>query len=152
VTAVAYYPAAFHVPLKLDPSARLRGWKQLGKEVSAIQADISGQGNLFIFSDSYQVSSELAFYVKDHPVTYCANLGRRMNQYDLWPGFENLIHYNGIFVTIGDTELDPRIGNAFRGHEKHLLKVYDKGRPLREYSIFVCRDFKGMTREATGSY
>ncbi|HTR45724.1 MAG TPA: glycosyltransferase family 39 protein [Thermodesulfovibrionales bacterium] len=152
VTAVAYYPAAFHVPVKLDPSARLRGWKELGKEVSAIQADISGQGNLFIFSDSYQVSSELAFYVKDHPVTYCANLGRRMNQYDLWPGFETLVHYNGIFVTIGDTELDPKIRDAFQGYEKRLLKVYEKGRPLREYSIFVCRDFKGMTREATGSY
>ena len=41
----------------------------------------------------------MAFYVKGNPFTYCINLGRRMNQYDLWPGFENFIGYNAIFVS-----------------------------------------------------
>lgn len=37
--------------------------------------------DVFKFSDKYQVSSELAFYMKQKPVTYCVNLGRRINQY-----------------------------------------------------------------------
>jgi len=152
LTAVAHFPATFSIPVKLDPSARLRGWQELGNEVAAIYSAMAGTGKVFIFSDSYQTSSELAFYVKGHPVTYCANLGRRMNQYDLWPGFHHLIHYDGIFVTIGDVDLDPRIREAFQAFDKRLLKVNDKGRPLREYSIFICRDFRGMRKEAIGSY
>jgi len=152
LTAVAHYPSNFHLPLKLDPSARLKGWNNLGKEVYALYSGMQEKGKVFIFSDSYQVSSELAFYVKGHPITYCVNLGRRMNQYDLWPDFRNFIHSHGIFVTIGDTELNPRIRDAFHGHEKRLLKVYDKGRLLRQYSIFICYDFKGMAKEELGKY
>ena len=73
-----------------------------GEEVSTIYEQMSSRRPVFIFSDKYQVSSELAFYVKGHPVTYCINLGRRMNQYDFWPGFDNLLHYDAIFVRTGD--------------------------------------------------
>ena len=152
VVSVAFYPSKFHIPLKLDPSARLRGWKELGKEISAIEADMRKKGDVFIFSDAYQVSSEIAFYAKGHPVTYCVNLGRRMNQYDLWPDFHTRIHENGIFVTIDDTGLHPKIQDAFHGCEKRLLKVYDEDRLLREYSIFMCSDFRGMTQEPIGSF
>lgn len=152
LTAVAHYPSKFHLPVKLDPSARLKGWNDLGKEVDGIYSDMREKGQVFIFSDSYQISSELAFYVKGHPITYCVNLGRRMNQYDLWPDFGNFIHSNGIFVTIGDTELNPGIRSAFHGYEKRLLKVYDKDRLLREFSIFLCYDFQGMTKETIGKY
>lgn len=152
LTAVAHYPSKFHLPVKLDPSARLKGWDDLGKEVHGIYSDMREKGQVFIFSDSYQISSELAFYVAGHPITYCVNLGRRMNQYDLWPDFGNFIHSNGIFVTIGDTELNPGIRSAFHGYEKRLLKVYDKDRLLREFSIFLCYDFQGMTKETIGKY
>lgn len=153
-TAVAHYPSKFHLPVKLDPSARLRGWEELGREVSAVYDAMlkEGQENVFIFSERYQVSSELAFYVKGHPITYCASLGRRMNQYDLWPSFENLVHYNAVFVTIGDTELPYEIKNAFNGYEKRMFKAYDKGRLLRDYSIFICRDFKGLKKERITHY
>lgn len=154
VTAIAHYPSKFHLPLKLDTTARLRGWSGLGKEVSSIWREMEGRGDVFIFSDSYQVASELAFYMEGHPVTYCADLGRRMNQYDLWPGFNDLIHYNGIFVTIGDTELHPRVKDAFHSCEKRRFQSYDKERLLRQYSIFLCHDFKGMEmeKEKTGKY
>ncbi len=152
VTSAAYYPSKFHVPLKLDPSARLRGWNELGKKVTAIYDDMSADDNVFIFSDSYHVSSELAFYVRGHPVTYCVNLGRRMNQYDLWPGVDRLMHYDGIFVTINDAELPGRIREACKDHEKYLYKIYERDKELRAYSLFVCRDFKGMNEEPIKEY
>ncbi|MBM4129068.1 MAG: phosphatase PAP2 family protein, partial [Nitrospira sp.] len=98
VTSIAHFPSLLNLPQKQDPTSRLRGWKELGAEVTKIYEEMSAAGPVFIFSDRYQVSSEVAFYVKGHPITYCINLGRRMNQYDLWPGFNNLLHHNAIFV------------------------------------------------------
>ncbi|MEJ2324984.1 MAG: glycosyltransferase family 39 protein, partial [Nitrospirota bacterium] len=77
VTAVSYYPSLVNLPPRLDPTKKVKGWAPLGEEVSRIMKGLGGP--LFVFSDSYQVSSELAFYVEGHPVTYCINLGRRMN-------------------------------------------------------------------------
>lgn len=152
LTVVAHYPSKFHLPPKLDPSSRLRGWNDLGRQIQEYHEEMQKRGNVFIFSDSYQTASELAFYVKGHPATYCVNLGRRMNQYDLWPGFHNLIHYNGIFVTIGDVELHPRIGDAFQSCERRVVKVHDKERILREFTVFLCYDFKGIGKEPIGRY
>ncbi|HXX81054.1 MAG TPA: glycosyltransferase family 39 protein, partial [Thermodesulfovibrionales bacterium] len=62
VAAVAHYPSKFHIPVGLDPSSRLRGWKDLGRQVSDFRDEIPEGEKAFIFSDSYQISSELAFY------------------------------------------------------------------------------------------
>jgi undecaprenyl-diphosphatase len=152
VTVVAHYPSKFYLPLKFDPSSRLRGWNDLGRQIRELHDEMQEKGNVFIFSDSYQLASELAFSVTGHPVTYCVNLGRRMNQYDLWPDFHNLIHYDGIFVTIGDAELHPRIRDAFESYEKRVVKVRDKERILREYTVFLCYDFRGIAREVMRKY
>jgi undecaprenyl-diphosphatase len=155
VSAAAYYPAYFGIPPALDPSSRLRGWNALGQEVSLIR---EGMGErVFVFSDSYRVSSELAFYVKGKPITYCANTGRRMNQYDLWPGFEGLMHYNAVFVKIDDSDMPAELKEAFKSCGKRLFTVYNdkkgtEGVKLRDYSIFLCYDFKGMGKRPPESY
>ncbi len=150
VTAAAYYPSKFHVPLRLDPSSRLRGWKELGKEADVLYHGLGA--NAFVFSDNYQIASELAFYMEGHPVTYCVNIGRRMNQYDLWPKLNGLMHSDSVFVTIADARLSPVISDAFGECRKNLFPVYEKGRLLRQYSLFVCRDFRGIEEKAIRSY
>lgn len=151
LTFISHYPPSF-LPVKLDPSSRLKGWKSLGKEVSLIYEEMKKEGDVFIFSDRYQVSSELAFYVRGNPVTYCVNLGRRMNQYDLWPGFDNLVHYNAIFVTIGRIELPSKIREGFERCEGRVFEARKGNKVIREYSIFSCYDFKGMEEERIRSY
>jgi undecaprenyl-diphosphatase len=152
LTVVAHYPSKFHLPQRLDPSSRLRGWSDLGKQVHELYDETKEKGSVFISSDSYQIASELAFYVERHPVTYCMNIGRRMNQYDLWTGFQNLVHYNGIFVTIGDAEIPPGIGAAFQSCEKRALKVSDRGRVLRKHTAFLCYNFRGIKEEQIRRY
>ncbi|MCE5194473.1 MAG: glycosyltransferase family 39 protein [Nitrospiraceae bacterium] len=151
-TAFAHYSQVLKLPVKLDPSSRIIGWKELGKEVSVISEELSKKGDFFIFSDRYQVTSELAFYVKGRPVTYCINLGRRMNQYDLWPGFENFIHSNAIFVTIDEIAMPDALLKGFAKCEKKLLTVNVKGRAIRKYTIFACNDFKGIQKQRITSY
>lgn len=137
-----HFPNLLGLPPQLDPSARLRGWKELGNRVSEISGEMRKMGPLFIVSDKYQVSSLLAFYTEGNPVTYCVNLGRRMNQYDLWPGFNEFVHYNAIFVTIGNHR-DNEFLQRFSECHGEILSVRE-----RQYSIFKCFDFKGMQKKA----
>ncbi|MEW6001376.1 MAG: glycosyltransferase family 39 protein [Nitrospirota bacterium] len=152
VTSLAHYPSILNLPVKKDPTSRLLGWKEIGEEISKIYEKMSAEGPVFIFSDKYQVSSELAFYVRGHPITYCINLGRRMNQYDLWPGFYDLIHHDAIFVKMEDTEVPEKVEKAFSKIEKRLFTACSKNKKIRDYSIFLCYDFKGLKEEKPRSY
>jgi undecaprenyl-diphosphatase len=148
VTAAAHYPSLLGLPVKLDPTVRLRGWKELGTEVTGIYHQMSLTHPVFIFSDKYQIASELAFYVHGHPITYCVNLNRRMNQYDLWPGFNNLTGYDAIFVREGDTQLPEKIASVFGRVEKKVFTAYTKQHvKIRDYSLFLCYDFKGLAED-----
>ena len=150
ITVVAHYPFLIRLKPKFDPSARLRGWHQLGQEVSRIARKLGDR--YFIFSDRYQVTAELAFYVSGNPRTYCVNLGRRMNQYDLWPGFHQLRGYNAIFVKIGKSSLPEKLKGVFDSCERSVLTVTEHGYVLRTYSIFVCRNFHGMKRQVPNRF
>ena len=153
VTALAHYPSVLNLPVHMDPTARLRGWKDLGKEVSRYYEQMQRSQSVFIFSDRYQVSSELAFYVKGNPTTYCINLGRRMNQYDLWPGFHDRLQNDAIFVRKGDRKIPDKIANAFSNVEKRVYKAYTNGHvTAKDYSIFLCHDFKGFEEKRPVKY
>jgi undecaprenyl-diphosphatase len=156
VTTVAYYPSVLKLPPKLDPTARLRGWRELGREVSKVKEELGNDAKVVIISDSYQVASELAFYVKGQPTTYCINLGRRMNQYDLWAdlgeaagltgwqGHTNPYNTKAIFVRIGDAEVPPALAQASGHCTRRLLRVEESGKRLREYTLAICEGFRGI--------
>jgi len=136
-------------PPEKNPLKKLRGWKELGREVSKLSDEI--EKPFFIFSDHYMTVSELAFYVEGHPTTYCVNLGRRMNQYDIWPGFNDLIHYNAIYVT--KRKMSPKLAQAFERYEKKSVVLYDeRGRVITEFAAFLCYDFQGMEVKKPASF
>jgi len=157
-TAAMHFPDLLRLPPKMDPTVRIRGWKDLGSRVTAVYDSMPPESAVFVFSDSYAIASELAFYVKGHPRTYCINLGRRMNQYDLWPdmnqereairtrdGPGRPIH--GIFVRAGEAEIPGDVARAFGSWEKRVVWAESRGRVIKEYSLFVCFDFKGLRTE-----
>ena len=157
LTSISHYPSITGLPQKLDPTARLMGWKALGQEVTSLSGQMAKQGYLALFSDSYQIASELAFYVDGHPPAFSINLGRRMDQYDLWPDINDwatkLRHQNaaplinGIFVTYGNEDMPPIVAQAFDHFEKKIFRVYKHDRILREYSIFICYNFRNIKIE-----
>jgi len=144
VTLFAHYPSALRLPDKLDPSTRLAGWKELGKEASVLYKDVSQKSPAFVFSDSYQVASELAFYMDGNPVTYCANAGRRMNQYDLWPGFETLKGQNALFVRAKEKGLPGEVARAFSRCDRQVITVTTIKKKTMKFTIFSCYDFTGF--------
>ncbi|MFO0753645.1 MAG: glycosyltransferase family 39 protein [Thermodesulfovibrionales bacterium] len=165
VFSVSHYPSLLKMPPKKDPSSRLRGWRALGKEVTRMHTDLSRKGPVLLFSDSYQVASELAFYVEGHPRTFALNLGRRMNQYDLWPdmnaeartirrraGTSSADMMNGIFVTIGRKELPREVAGAFDSCEMKTVAVTEREYLLREYTLFVCYNFRSLERAKPATF
>ncbi|MDR2161061.1 MAG: glycosyltransferase family 39 protein [Desulfovibrio sp.] len=73
------------LPEFLDPTLRLKGWSDLGRELDSLRQAMPRPEEVFFFSDSYGVAAELAFYIPGRPVVFCADFGRRLNQYDFWP-------------------------------------------------------------------
>ncbi len=144
-TLFAHVPSLLRLPEEFDPSMRLVGWKELGEEASVLYKDMSVKGPVFVFSDSYQVASELAFYMKDNPVTYCVNLGRRMNQYDLWPGFESLKGQNAIFIRSRERSSFPdQVVRAFNSCDHRVTVVKTRMKKTLKFSVSACYDFKGF--------
>jgi undecaprenyl-diphosphatase len=136
--------AGVRVPPRLDlVSKRLRGWPELGQAVGEIMS--RGSGAPFVASDRYQIASQLAFYVPGQPTVYNANFGRRMNQYDIWGGWDKLVGRDGVFVMYGAVDPPDDLRAAFRTVERvrTLVISYD-GRPLHTFSIFYGQGFGGF--------
>jgi undecaprenyl-diphosphatase len=152
ITIFAYFPSILHLPQEKDPTSRLVGWKELGQEVTMICREMAKSAPVFIFSDRYQVSSELAFYMDSHPATYCINLGRRMNQYDLWPGFENFIGHHAIFVRKDIQDLPETVKNAFDNCDQNIVTLENRQKKTMKFTIFKCYNFNGMKMKQTESF
>ncbi len=156
-TLLSYTLTYLNLPAHYDPSSRLKGWKELGQKVSEVKRELESSGKVIIFSDRYQISSELAFYVKGNPKVYCINLGRRMNQYDLWESInsEILLNHkiNGIFVIFGIKNEPPHeVSSAFDSCIAEPFTVFRKRVKIRDYTLFKCYNFKGMNLKKPETY
>lgn len=135
--------AGVRVPPRLDPiSRRVEGWDEAGERIGQIYAELARRGPTFLASDRYQIASELAFYVPGHPRTYVFNLGRRMNQYDLWNGWGALRGRDALVVTYGQDGVPAPLWPAFREiQDLGTLTVRRHGVPVQTFTLFHGRGF-----------
>ncbi len=160
VTFVGHFPASpgwlgAPLPPRLDPTRRLRGWKDLGRRAGDVYLEMRKTRPTFIFSDSYQVASELMFYVPGHPKAYSIALGRRMNQFDLWGGTAEVIGWDAVFVTADSDEPPIEVIRSFNRIERRPVNgdaVHAEGRVAHPWSIFRCYGFKGFPPLQTYGY
>jgi len=150
-TALAYFPGTLHaigihLPPRLDPTTRLQGWRELGEGVGAVRASQQDGASLFVLSDRYQITSELAFYVPGQPIVYNFAVGRRTTQYEVWGGLDGLRGRSGLFVTYGPWDAPEHIRQACPALRRlALVPVSAHGRPLETFSVFRCDDFQPPT-------
>jgi 4-amino-4-deoxy-L-arabinose transferase-like glycosyltransferase len=140
------------IPASVDLVAkRLRGWPELGQAVGEVMREAPQPP--FLMSDRYQLASELAFYVPGQPRVFNPNLGRRMNQYDLWGGWEALRGRDGLLVVYGTLETPTALREAFAQVELvRQVPIRQDGRLLRTFTIFRGRDFLGFPPRAFDGY
>ncbi|MCG6553082.1 MAG: glycosyltransferase family 39 protein [Candidatus Magnetominusculus sp. LBB02] len=169
VTIVGHFPAVLRLDPDKDPAARLRGWQQFGTEITTVYDKLKQEGGalengteVLLVSDKYQITAQMAFYTKGNPLVYCINLGRRENEYDMWPGInEDAIkikkaapnrRIDALFATDGSQPVSTVVEAAFDRCEKIPFTVYENGQILREYSIFKCYNFKGIREVMPTTY
>lgn len=72
----------------LDPTKRLKGWKELGLEAGRLYNGLPDKEKTFILATKRQIVSELAFYMPSQPWVYhwAGSPKRIKSQYEIWPG------------------------------------------------------------------
>jgi undecaprenyl-diphosphatase len=130
-------------PPDADPFGRIKGWRTLAKAVDTLAVEMPRPP--FLLSDRYQISSELAFYVAGQPYTYNVNLGRRLNQYDLWNGLPTLAGQDAIYVQPESAELPQALRASFQTCDTGQAVIIEEwGRELKRFYLFQCLGFSGI--------
>lgn len=143
--------AGINLQAKYDPTARLKGWRELGDRLSELYGPMAAKNHTFIFSDTYQTASEAAFYTKGNPRTYNVNIGRRKNQYDFWPGFESFVGSDAIYIQRNNKKIARPVMEACKEVvQDPPLPIYKNGFLANTFYIFRCYGFKGMTSRPEG--
>ena len=143
------------LPEKYNPLARLKGWEDLGRRVGEVRGAMPDPQKVFVFSDAYDVTAQLAFYVPGQPVAFCADFGRRLNQYDFWPGPEDRKGWDAIFVRRRPfVAPPPQLKAMFREvGQPETYRSTHRGGPGRTFGILVLKGFTGeWPRESRGIY
>ncbi len=149
---------------KYDPSARLRGWSELGKAVREVLQEQRSLGrDPFILSDYYMDASEIAFYCPENPTVYCAQsaMGNRLCQYDLWrpnPLGDPDAFVGRPCIYIGAIKPELTAGT----HEVHAplpglrvvreVEYLVQGQRIQYWAIAVCDSFSGFETVNHGKY
>jgi 4-amino-4-deoxy-L-arabinose transferase-like glycosyltransferase len=148
IVAAGHAPDRLGVPARLDPTTRLHGWAELGSAVTGLRASMARPERTLLLSDQYQITSELAFYVSGHPPAYNLNLGRRLNQYDLWAGPSTHLGWDALYVEEGARPLDPRVTAAFeRVDAPRVVDIRRAGRVVRSFTVYPSYGFRGIADE-----
>ena len=147
--AIGHVIGRLDLPRRLDPTARLRGWAELGRAVGITVERMPDPRRTFLVSSRYQVTSELAFYVPGRPPAYNFNLGRRLNQYDFWEGPDSRLGWDAVYVEEGADELDRRVRAAFARVDPPIVLEITRGeRVIRVFSLHRAYGFRGAPMPA----
>lgn len=91
----------------LDPTARIRGWSQLARDVDAVRRELPDGNALTLVTQSHRfMASELAFYLHDRPRVYLYNANPKSveSQYDLWETPTAHLGEDALIIIQGDPQ------------------------------------------------
>jgi len=132
----------FGIPGKNLTTKKLVGWSDLAERVSILRNENGGK--LEIAAESYDLSSTLAFYLKDPGKILCGVFtDRRMNQYDLWGGWEKNVGKNFLIVTkesTGKERVKPYFSQV-RQIDKVIINY--AGSEIQQFNIYLAEGYNG---------
>src|SRR5262249_34051331 len=136
MTMVLHNTELLHLPSKLDPQRRAKGWADFAAHVQ--RARMAHRANVLI-GNHYSQASMMAFYLPDRPVTYLPPEPYGPSQFSLWPSYNLGPDPRALFVT-NSMEPPPK---ALQG-ECTTIQIVDDfwsqyhGRPMTHFRIYLC--------------
>lgn len=158
VTVLIYLSPLAPVPEQYNMTNRLKGWASLGGEIGRLmQTQFENPDRVFVFSNKYDLTAELAFYTPGQPITY--NIwsdDRRMNQYDIWPGPDlNKTGWDAIMVKERfrpDTPIEALALFDSVSPPIHFQSTFN-GQLGRKFTLHICKGYNGSwPKEQSGRY
>ncbi len=153
VMAVAVYFLAWFIPRskwaggKLDPTVRLRGWKDLGEIVHSWKDAPEWPPEAFLLTVGHRYStSALAFYHPEHPKVYkWPRPGTIDSQYDLWNEWWSLRGRSAVILVSGENlETTDLAGSFAELRFWRRLDIPLGPKATRSYSVYLGHRFLGI--------
>jgi len=145
--ALAHVQAAWSplpLPVKLDTTTRLAGWRELGQRVEAERAQLGAKA--FVGARTYQNAAELAFYLPEHPRVLILQSGTINHQYRFWNQPELHVGQDAILVAGQDWELS-EMAPGFARTQVLPDHVYSRGGvEIRRTRLLRAYAFKGLPK------
>lgn len=159
LTLLMFASPLIPVPDEFNITNRLKGWESLGTKVGELtQTQFNDPSKVFVFSDHYDTTSELAFYTPGQPLTYCAWIfDRRMNQYDIWPGpNQGKLGWDAILVRerwYAEDSTPKAITDMFESVGPQIrFETTSNGQPIRKFTLQVCKGYTGYWPKHEGRF
>jgi hypothetical protein len=141
------------MPLRrIDPTARLRGWRTLAREVDAIREQLHRQGvEAEIAGGSWTLPGELGFYCAGHPQAYSFGpaLGERHSQYDLWrpnPVDDPKEFAGKTFIVVGAPAAALRGAFEIVVPLKKDVTHLEQGEPINRWPVVIGYGYRGFPK------
>ncbi|MEG6506176.1 ArnT family glycosyltransferase [Nitratidesulfovibrio sp. 1201_IL3209] len=141
------------LPPQYNPATRLKGWADLGEHLDEVRRELPDPDRVFFFSDAYDMTASLAFYAPGQPVTYCADFGRRMSQYDIWPSPADKVGWDAVLVRRDGPDMPRQLDAMFDSVQATRYQSTHRGKPGRAFWVVVLRGFNGnWPTSGSGAY
>lgn len=140
-----YFGFTAGLPIRILPVRKLMGWREFGREVAQ---ERERSPSPFLLTENYDVASELALYAQASGDVFCALITpetRRMNQYDIWGGWEKLAGRDAILVLRHSES-----ANSLKAHFASLdnmgtRKRVFRGNELETFYLFYGKGYDGYS-------
>lgn len=126
------------------------GWEDAAVNIYELQQERGGEGNCFLFGNSYKSASLLKFYLPDQQNTYAENIyGKRGLQFDYWGIPDDLIGKDALYVFSNRREYKNNLEIVRNYFEKvTLLKEYKYsffgGKETRVIYCYEAKNYFGL--------
>jgi hypothetical protein len=131
------------LPYKIDPSARLRGWRTAAETVDAFRKQYESDNGqpVFLIANKYGSAASLGFYLPEkriegpgHPPIYVPESPVPENQYYFWPRYDGLTDYADVarHLLRSSTTLTPELRTELQTSLADLPPLELGERPERD--------------------
>ena len=134
MTVVLHDTDYLHLPGRLDPLRRAKGWDDFARHIQ--EARVKYRANLLI-GDHYRQASLMSFYLPDHPTTFLLPEAFGASQFSMWPGYRKDGNTRALYIRNAETnapwEFTAQFPNARLVDRFWTLH---KGRPMNEFELY----------------